>query len=72
MEQWAVPARKAAASTQGRENAPSIWENIRDRFTQLYSVEDKSLEEVMRVIEADYGLVARYSCSNLSRALSEV
>jgi Clr5 domain len=33
-------------------------------FTQLYSVEDRSLEEVMGVMETEYGFIASYAVPN--------
>jgi hypothetical protein len=62
MEQFTVPARKGLAPAQTREHSSTVWENHRDRITQLYSVQNKSLEEVMNVMEIKYGFIATYAC----------
>jgi hypothetical protein len=58
MEQFAIPQDFAA--NQSREHSSLVWENHRERIKQLYSVENKSLDEVIGAMESDYGFIATY------------
>ncbi|KAH7317559.1 hypothetical protein BKA65DRAFT_514723 [Rhexocercosporidium sp. MPI-PUGE-AT-0058] len=57
MERFAVPPMKVI-EPQSREHASSVWQDLRDRITQLYSVQNKSLVEVMGVMATEHGFVA--------------
>lgn len=65
MEQISIPSQKrrhqGGFASQSREHASVVWEGLRDRITQLYSVQDKSLAEVMRVMEVENKFVATYA-----------
>jgi len=37
---------------------PAQWNECRDRFTRLYLIENKTLEEVMTILEQEYALGA--------------
>jgi hypothetical protein len=63
-EEFAVPPRKGFAP-QTREHSSSIWESLRDQITQLYSVQNKSLGEVMGLMEMEHSFVATYAYLNL-------
>jgi hypothetical protein len=64
LEEFAVPPRKGFAP-QTREHSSFVWEGLRDRFTQLYSVQNKSLGEVMDLMETEHSFVATYAYLNL-------
>jgi hypothetical protein len=63
MDQFTVPSREGSLfpPAQSREHASFVWESLRDRFTQLYSVENKALAEVMRTLQIEHGFVATYA-----------
>jgi hypothetical protein len=64
LEEFAVPPKKGFAP-QTREHSSFVWEGLRDRFTQLYSVQNKSLGEVMDLMETEHSFVATYAYLNL-------
>jgi hypothetical protein len=62
MDHFPAPPRKGSnfAPSQSREHASSVWEGLRDRITQLYSIQNKPLGEVMSTMEMEYNFVATY------------
>jgi hypothetical protein len=64
LEEFAVPPRKGFVP-QTREHSSFVWEGFRDQITQLYSVENKSLDEVMTLVEREHGFVATYAYLHL-------
>lgn len=56
-EEFAVPPRQGFAP-QTREHSSFVWESLRDQITQLYSVQNKSLGEVMGLMEMEHSFVA--------------
>ena len=64
LEEFAVPPRKGFAP-QTREHSSFVWEGLRDQITQLYSVQNKSLGEVMGLMEMEHSFVATYAYLNL-------
>jgi hypothetical protein len=61
MEQFSIPQKKDFAANQIREHSSLVWENHRERIKQLYSVENRSLDEVISTMENDYGFIATYA-----------
>ncbi|KAE8447259.1 hypothetical protein EG329_010953 [Mollisiaceae sp. DMI_Dod_QoI] len=51
MEESAIPH-------SGHEHSAQVWEQHRERITQLYSVEDRSLDEVIALMQNQYGFTA--------------
>jgi hypothetical protein len=61
MEQFAIPSNvPMASSSRGRPVSAEDWEKNRETISQLYSTENKPLEEVMNVMELQYGFKATY------------
>lgn len=49
-----------AISHSGHEHSAQVWEQHRERIKQLYSVEDRSLDEVIATMNQEYGFIATY------------
>lgn len=64
MEHFAVPPLMNAFAPRRGEHSSSDWEGLRDRITQLYSVQNKSLVELMNVMETEHGFLATYAYFN--------
>jgi len=47
-----TPAIAHPELSPSREHTADEWESYRERFTQLYMVEDKALPDVRRVMES--------------------
>jgi len=70
MEQFAIPSIVPnAAFTQGGDYSAQGWEDQRERITRLYSVENRSLDEVIVVMRDNYGFKATYVHFHLVRVL---
>ena len=59
MEKFVIPS-VGQDVVSNREHSAQTWENHRERFTQLYSVENRSLGEVITVMQNEYGFTATY------------
>ena len=59
MEPFGSPSRSFTPQT--REHSSAVWEALRDKITQLHSVQGKPLGEVMSIIEEEHGFVARHA-----------
>lgn len=57
MDTFAIPSTGVASN---REHSAQTWGSLRERITQLYSTEDRSLDEVITVIQSEYGFTATY------------
>ncbi|KAF7922039.1 uncharacterized protein EAE98_008250 [Botrytis deweyae] len=53
-----LPPSKATARPAPREHSAEEWERQRINFTQLYTTEDKHLNEVTKIMENEYGFRA--------------
>ncbi|KAF7953442.1 uncharacterized protein EAE97_000841 [Botrytis byssoidea] len=53
-----VPPSKITAGLAPKEHSAEEWERQRITFTKLYMTDDKHLEEVMRIVENEYGFRA--------------
>lgn len=53
-----ISARYYGWADQVADNVP--WFNLRERMTQLYVEQDKSLKEVMSTLERTHGFTATY------------
>jgi hypothetical protein len=65
MDQFTMPypipeAASSQSQSKSREHSAQDWENQRPRITQLYSTENRSLEEVIAVMKGEYGFEAKY------------
>ena len=66
MEHFAIPSTGQEA-VSNREHSAQIWENHRERITQLYSNEDRPLDEVVTVMHSQHGFTATYVHSQLAQ-----
>ncbi|KAF7872024.1 uncharacterized protein EAF02_009129 [Botrytis sinoallii] len=53
-----LPPSKVPARPAPKEHSAEEWERQRINFTQLYTTEDKHLNEVMKIMENEYGFRA--------------
>jgi hypothetical protein len=56
---WTLSIGQPLRPTEGaREHSVAEWESQRERFIQLYVVEDKTLAEVRKSMQSLYGFSA--------------
>jgi hypothetical protein len=64
-----------APPNQQRQLSAQDWETQRPRIEQLYSTEDKSLDDVMSAMEMKYGFRATYVilfCRSMQHSLCKI
>lgn len=70
MEMFAIPSTGRDVVSD-RDHSAQTWESHRERIKQLYWDEDKSLDEVIAVMQNTYGFTATYVHLQLAQDWAE-